>query len=237
MNEEHPIIFSTEMVRALREKRQTRRIAGLEGVNQFKWRQAPTVKLVSDKGLRFVYAQFYEDSAGFYPNIRCPYGKVGDKLWVRESYIPNYAMGMPAYKADLWEDVSDLVKQPKWVSAIHMPRAACRTVLEITDIRVERVQQISEGDVWKEGIKRPDWWDNMDPWHDSEDAAQELFAELWDKINAKPKPKYTIIGGKKVISHYVSYPWQNIQQIAEYRDKPLYIYGNPWIWVISFRHE
>ena len=55
-----------------------------------------------------------------------------------------------------------------------------------------------------------------------------------DFINAEPKPQYKTVDGKKVIDHYVSYPWVDIQEIMGYKGKLLYVYGNPWVWVIEF---
>jgi hypothetical protein len=53
---------------------------------------------------------------------------------------------------------------------------------------------------------------------------------LWDSINAEPKPCYR----KEEITHYVSYPWQDIRETREYRGKPWYVYGNPLQWVVEF---
>ena len=56
------------------------------------------------------------------------------------------------------------------------------------------------------------------------------FASLWDSINAKPKPCYR----EKEITHYESYPWEDIQETTEYRVKPWHVMGNPWNWRVEF---
>lgn len=160
---ERPILFSAAMVRAILDgkKTQTRRIV---------------------KGVALEWL----DDAGFDPhfvakdNDLCPYGKVGDRLWVRETFCPNY-FDEPdfttAYKADYTNDIADVVQEPKWKPSIHMPRKLSRINLEITDIRVERLQDITDADAQAEGV---------DGWSGVVIVGNDIaFAELWDKINAK----------------------------------------------------
>jgi hypothetical protein len=146
--------MSTEMVKAILDgrKTQTRRTRGLEVVNR---------------------------SLDFAIKCQCPYGRPGDRLWVRESFYVQpdiYRPDKPSpihYKAD--EDtgcLEDYVFKP----SIFMPRWASRITLEITRIRAERVQDISEEDCIAEGIK------------DSGLGVVDLllsYAVLWDSINAK----------------------------------------------------
>lgn len=100
---------------------------------------------------------------------RCPMGLAGDRLWVRETWDwRDWQSGQDgkiriAYAAD-GEQV-DRIAPPdwnptiynaeRWRPSIHMPRWACRLVLPLVSIRVERVQDISEADVWAEGITVP----------------------------------------------------------------------------------
>lgn len=85
---------------------------------------------------------------------RCPFGKDGDRLWVRETWTA--AMHEPKgptdclYRADDNGGVEDLA-EAKWTPSIHMPRWASRITLPLISVRVERVQDISEADAWAEG--------------------------------------------------------------------------------------
>ena len=85
---------------------------------------------------------------------RCPLGKAGDRLWVRETWTA--AMHEPKgpddclYRADDNRGVEDLA-EAKWTPSIHMPRWACRLVLPLASVRVERVQGITEDDAKAEG--------------------------------------------------------------------------------------
>jgi len=67
-------------------------------------------------------------------------------------------------------------------------------------------------------------------------TAKGGFQRLWDPINAKPKPIYKTIGGKKQIVEYeyVSYPWENIREEREFRGKVWHVVGNPWVLRIEF---
>jgi len=142
----------------------------------------------------------------------------GDGLWVRETWahdapdLDSCRRGVesdgipygPYYKAT----ASDIdIQSVRWRPSIHMPRWASRIDLEITDVCVERVQDISEDDAFAEGIRLPVSPDKkpllmvtgsrpIREW-----TARAYFAELWDRINAKR-----------------GYGW----------DK------NPWVWVIKF---
>ena len=133
----------------------------------------------------------------------CPYGIERSRLWVREAwaviwteYEPDWeyqtAWDVPhriEYKADSgakypgdWpaEDGSDPYC-PKWRPSIHMPRWASRITLEITDVRVERVQEISEEDAIAEGIMR---WQSERLQREDKGARTD-FQALWDSINLK----------------------------------------------------
>lgn len=93
-------------------------------------------------------------------DVRCPFGQPGDRLWVRETFgyraqffERDAAAGGPVvYRAD-GEDQPALrgMHGDHWRPSIHMPRSACRLVLEVTDVRVERLHAITEGDAEAEG--------------------------------------------------------------------------------------
>lgn len=192
---EHPIIMTGESVRAILDDRktQTRRIVSLrqlpcsyEAVDygaengEIVWELGKQPKHYNSGEFAFFDPPFSVDTYPWY--VKCPYGKVGDRLWVRETWqgfnklsgsiisngIPkvNYGRGFwAAYKAD---NIAD--PKCKWRPSIHMPKWAARIWLEITDIRVERVQDISEADAESEGIICPEWYSGE-------------FKILWDSIN------------------------------------------------------
>jgi hypothetical protein len=155
---QHPILFSTPMVQAILagNKTMTRRIVKpqpifKEGVG--KW-YGKNEQFVGDK---MVVLDLME--------LSCPYGKSGDVLWVRECFTvlePEHCEGMSQrfyYKAEHhvgneeWR-LEEIEKgyPYQWKPSIHMPKSACRVWLEITNIRVERLQSISEKDAIAEGI-------------------------------------------------------------------------------------
>ena len=105
---------------------------------------------------------------------RCPYGQPGDRLWVRETWRIGDGMNpegdekKPTYAAD-WPDAREFVKP--WRPSIHMPRWASRITLELVEVRVERVQEITEEDARAEGC--PEGFRHPIDW----------FSQLWDSLN------------------------------------------------------
>lgn len=147
----------------------------------------------------------------------CPYGTIGDLLWVRESFICGYDLDQNGNKIctddegnDLpskvwyavdgdiqWTDDNGYQCNTPWKPSIHMPRWASRITLEITDIRAERLQDISEDDAMAEGV------DKMFPPDTSKKTPEYYripFAVLWESING--------VGA-----------WD----------------ANPWVWAITFK--
>jgi hypothetical protein len=157
---ERPILFSGPMVRAILDgrKTQTRR-----AIKQCK----PAGDLASEQqeDLELRGWDFYEDI--WFP--KCPYGRPGDRLWVRETWCqvddreyggklwydyratPKYNASHPAG----WDNEPEKPEALKWRPSIYMPRAASRITLEITAIRVERLQDLSPEDARAEVISRP----------------------------------------------------------------------------------
>lgn len=147
---ERPIIFSGPMVRALLAgtKTQTRRVVKPSPVVDRAWtggacwqRFAPSIK----RPVGEVWSIRDMHKA-------CPYGVPGDRLWVRETFCDDWSdIEGIYYRADggLHADMFDA--GCKWRPSIHMPRAASRITLEITRVRVERLQDISEADAMAEG--------------------------------------------------------------------------------------
>lgn len=189
-----PILFSGAMVHAILEgrKTQTRRvIAFRDGV--------------ADPMHHHVWQSRSGWQDGDTP-IHCPYGAKGHRLWVRETWaVRSLPSGLwVEYKADGdniplpgpdEHDIRDeggkvdlaryATPADHWRPSIHMPRWASRIELEVTGVRVERVQDISEADAQREG-----WdWSNVDPYQTydpvQQSKAREWFQGLWDSINGE----------------------------------------------------
>jgi len=107
--------------------------------------------------------------------ITSPYGCAGDRLWVRETWaqVPGCEeQGGVTYRADHDDPRGDGPANPiKWRPSIHMPRRACRLILEVTDVRVERLQTITPADVCAEGIPAPRDCDLV-----------RAFADAWNEV-------------------------------------------------------
>jgi hypothetical protein len=168
---ERGILFSGEMARAILDgrKTQTRRI--VKG-HALEW-LAPNM--------------FTPEYVASLENDMCPYGKIGDRLYVRETWA-GLEIGDAtayAYRADMPEEGKDA---DRWRPSIHMPRAASRITLEITNVRCERVQDISEADVLAEGITvdRAAKWTGI-PWSSMPDL-YTAFRYCWDHLNADRAP-------------------------------------------------
>ena len=226
---ERPILFSGPMVRALLSgaKTQTRRVV----------KPQPEHSQVYDwKGRRLYDGEarawcwnghvaedsWHEITEALAPH--CPYGQPGDRLWVRETFYCDHTdyptapmedmKSMLEYRADHvcahWEagcPCRDDRGRSSWRPSIHMPRWASRLTLEITGVRVERVQDISEEDAIAEGVQvLGHGWRNYLVERESEGlarafgSARESFFSLWEFIN----------GAESWVS-------------------------NPWVWVVEFR--
>lgn len=155
---ERPILFSAPMVRALLDgtKTQTRRA--------WPTQPPPGVPIGWVPG---------ETSAG-------RYGKRGDRLWVRETWAAphQYDGHQPAHIPALtrWHYAATEERGGlRWRPSIHMPRVASRMTLQITDVRVERLQAISRGDAMAEGCPFANMAAGPDP--------RAWYADLWDAIN------------------------------------------------------
>lgn len=157
---ERPIPFSAPMVRAILAgaKTQTRRVVTPAPV--FWQAPFPDGSWQWDGGSQLLRAGFgaayvHTDAASM-ANIAarfCRYGKPGDRLWVRETWAPCPDRGAPhtVYRAD--NGLRYEGETWKWRPSIFMPRWASRTTLEITGVRVEHLQAISEADAMAEGVE------------------------------------------------------------------------------------
>jgi hypothetical protein len=203
MQKEHPILFSSEMVNAILagRKTMTRRIIKPQPIidNDGGW--VFDGKHQEQYDIHNWMNRFIDDFSRWMP---------GDRLWVRESFM-RLTTGC-AYKAD------GLINEKfaKWKPSIHMPKAFSRIRLEVRNIRVERLQNISEADAIAEGIMSnvcdvtgvhyknymKDAREYGHPYHDFPWAldAVDSYSTLWDKINGE-------------------FSW----------------YVNPFVWVIEFK--
>lgn len=160
-----PILFSAPMVRAILDwrKTQTRRIVKPE---HLRTSQAVDLVLGSLAAARLIEATTY-----------CPYGQLGDRLWVRETFSPTMDGGA-LYRADpMYDGMKPGDFAWSWKPSIFMPRWASRITLEITAVRVERLRDISDDDAVSEGYyfapnRCPDEFDPAG-WYES----------LWESIN------------------------------------------------------
>lgn len=165
-----PILFSTEMVQAILagRKTQTRRTKGLKVVNN-----NPDSHLFNSFSIDNENANF-KKLEGMWQGVDVPY-KTGDVLWVRESFAKVEFKDQPTlylYKANPEH------QSMKWKPSIHMPKEACRLFLKVTNVRTERLQDITEMDAIFEGCmqyeKDTDWM-----------TALYGFELLWKKINGE----------------------------------------------------
>jgi len=157
---ERPIIFSSDSVKAIMEgrKTQTRRVITGKFVIEDPKKVWDAQDLITENKDKIKY-------------IRCPYGKPGDRLWVRETWIAPGPAHTPFYKAY----IPNVNIKIKWKSPIHMPRWASRITLEITDVRVERLQDITFHDLQAEAVGT----------QGELTKAMEEYIQIWDNLNSK----------------------------------------------------
>jgi hypothetical protein len=172
---ERPILFSAPMVRAILDgrKTQTRRVCKVQPVVRPDLSPSGLLAWLVDAGTYM----FGDKPMPEFVN-RCPYGRPGDHLWVREAFvfclddkfgpIPDSVI----YRAD--EGNADW--SHGWKPSIHMPRCASRILLEITSVRVERLNDISEADARAEGYAEI-------PGSANQMAPAAWFEGLWESIN------------------------------------------------------
>ncbi|HCM6826874.1 MULTISPECIES: ASCH domain-containing protein [Klebsiella pneumoniae complex] len=206
------MIFNAEMVRAILDgrKTQTRR--------PIKWKQTRFTEIGErEDGSKWPWSEDAERACDFWHP--CPFGAVGDRIWVRETFCPvddtQYGgekwvdyRATPRYEASHpagWDSAPNDAEALKWRPSIHMPRWASRILLEITDVRVERLNAISEEDATAEGVPPagsllPDYPGTFLTPKGDFATAKVAFQRLWESI-------------------YGEESWK----------------ANGWVWVISFK--
>ncbi len=196
--EERPILFSGEMVSAILDgrKTQTRRVI----------KPQPPALWDACAACAGCFCFYRASDPDFHGYKKCPYGQPGDRLWVRETWASLDSVDHlspkdiellcrdAGYKTgpcgDLWYQADNSYRQwgddkqtkGKWRPSIHMPRWASRINLEITDVRVERLQDITEDDAVAEGVQ---YFITSGKMTRSEMSMRSAFADLWDSINFK----------------------------------------------------
>ena len=190
-----PMLFSASMVRALLDgsKTQTRRV-----LNQA---TGPSLSVDCSETGQATLSWLFGDGPGHpvmeqLKFVQCPYGQPGDQLWVRENFSGPHCMektaDSPAFppsqwpkESPIWYWADDEPTYGDWTRprpSIHMPRWASRITLEITRVRVERLQDISEADAQTEGCETV----CMTPTGDDNGSAiygPDGYAALWESIN------------------------------------------------------
>ncbi|MDM4468377.1 hypothetical protein [Klebsiella michiganensis] len=218
---ERGMIFNADMVRAILDgrKTQTRR--------PIKWKQTRFTEIGErEDGSKWPWSEDAEHACDFWHP--CPFGAVGDRIWVRETFqgplfdydlMDNYCKDpTPFEKPEFCVYKADGVPAPEfydaddelhccWRPSIHMPRWASRILLEITDVRVERLNAISEEDAEAEGI-------DMEALYDSQDC-YDCIAD--HNMTGRP----TVTGAFK-------YLWESIYGEEGWK-------SNPLVWVIEFK--
>ena len=218
---ERPILFNGEMVRAILDGRKTmtRRIVKPQPPFEPEgYECGPFYRLMDAEPIAYGFCD--EDGNDF----KCPYGQPGDRLWVRETWCP---VNDEAFDGEKWIDYRATPKYEEshpagwdnapgdpealsWKPSIHMPRWASRILLEITSVRVERLQEITPNDCEAEGIQgkslpSPVRGQPYEEYNNGDGLVYTsptlAFRALWESIN-----------GKK-------HPWES----------------NPWVWVIEFK--
>ncbi|WP_085614929.1 MULTISPECIES: hypothetical protein [unclassified Pseudomonas] len=205
---ERPILFSGPMVRAILESAKT------------VTRRVMKVQPVLRDGLWQVYGAGWGEGMTSIPAVQghslsanCPYGQPGERLWVRETFSrsnPGGDEGVYFYRADGRFPAAmgggRFYGDERWKPSIHMPRAASRILLEITSVRVELLQAITEAQAVAEGCQALEGckWHTFKeaaagvPMHDH--TARDAFEALWESINGEES-------------------WSS----------------NPWVWVVEFK--
>jgi hypothetical protein len=179
---EHPITMSAESIRAIQAgiKHETRRPVKPQP-------EASTVQLVDDGDRCWRKEPSPDLLNGQYLYVRCPYGQPGDRLWVRETWMPDGAdcrYGM-MQRGEIPPDIVYKADSPhygkyfKWRPSIFMPRWASRFILPLVEVRAERLWDITKEGALAEGV------DTL-PWNHGD--AVEAYERWWNTIYAKTFP-------------------------------------------------
>lgn len=186
---EHPILFSGPMVRAILagQKTVTRRVVKPQPPDDAT--RVAHIALMPPKMDGTCEETWWvrEDHPMLARVPMCPYGVPGDLLWVRETWaeVPTVCGGTEVVYAADFTDGSDRAAGVKYTPSIFMPRWASRLTLRVTDVRVERVREITEDDIRAEGLDGSHLMTDGFGVGIATFDGRAHFAELWDTLNAK----------------------------------------------------
>lgn len=208
-----PILFSTEMVQAILEgrKTQTRRVVkGLEELNE------PFFQSLVQHASGLITFSSLDSNKVIEP--KNTYGNIGDILWVRETWsygsdsLPFiYKSGYPNNIPNHFENIPD-ISEIKWKPSIHMPKEAARIFLKITNVRVERLFDISGEDAIAEGID----FSIINNIKEYRDYLVNDTEHVFGKNSFPSTPQASFLS-----------LWEKINGLES-------VNSNPWVWVIEF---
>lgn len=214
-----PILFSTEMVQAILEgrKKMTRRVVNPQPNTQF--RKDDRIRIYK-RGDKWEVKDKLSDCFSRLDCFSCKYD-VGDILWVRESFASSpFDDNVFVYKADAFKHINTPNKH-KYKPSIHMPKKACRIFLKVTDVRCERLHEITEQDAVDEGIL--DMWSNV---YDKKDNLHAyLKYDVTHKEKMEPGGHWAHVADDAI--HSFQSLWAKINGQSSWD-------ANPYVWVISF---
>ena len=213
-----PILFNTEMVRAILDgrKTQTRRVVKSLDRLSF-YRAEPSEDAYEALGKWDFFYGWLEGGVMFdaCASVKAPYS-IGDILWLRETWNGDWCDHY-IYKADGGSAVSaGYDKEPRWHPSIHMPRDAARIFLRVTDVQVERLNEISQSDAIDEGALTCDLCETDEYKESCEKAKREGSKP---PIGYSPRERFAALWDSTIKNTEITkYGWA----------------ANPWVWVIKF---
>jgi hypothetical protein len=243
---ERPILFSAPMVRALLDGRKTQTRRAIKP--QPDWdRPEPCCSTTSEGWQGPIDRATWAESAD--PEMdfrRCPYGGPGDALWVRECFsyetldVDGNGFLPPWYWADGNPTSGDFTR-PK--PSIHMPRWASRLTLQVADVRVERLNDISEADAVAEGLYRSkptdedrEWFQEWTVDRTGVEPAREEWRQFDEGVWMVPgvPQGWGLTKAERRRDQWAPTPQFAYRQLWEHINGPGTWAANPWVWAVSF---
>lgn len=205
---ERPILFSGPMVRAIVAGRKTVTRREIKprmrsSDTQFELHQQP------DGSWRplHTFDESCMDAHGTEHPIVCPYGQIGDRLWVREAWAQINVAQAPGESWVVYRECDNRTDYGgPWKPSIHMRRRDSRILLEVIDVRVERLQDISEQQALAEGVRL---------YTDHAECGDWYHVEGIETYSADPRKSFELL-------------WTGINGAESWQ-------SNPWVWIVEFR--